>query len=691
MTALLLNRFLGEKPRVRDHLLPEGYASVARNCRLDNGMLRALRGTVPFDKPAKVGTKLSLHRWGATAGADAFGEVESASNTNPVAIGTKQDHGLTTGQQVFLSALGGMMQLNDLMFTITVTGAKTFTLDGINGIAYGTYTSGGTWAKRNGYWLHWTTDVNVVRSPVAGDPYQRVYYTGDGAPKMTYNPIAVQGGTSYPQASYLLGIPAPSTSPTAATVSKTGTITGATQANPVVITDAGHGLSTGKKVAISGVGGMTQLNGNSYTITVVDANNFRLDGVDGIAYGAYTSGGTWTETWDSVDLETRVYVVTYVSGIGEEGPPCSPTVSITCGPDQQVNLSSIPVAPAGNYNITLKRIYRSNGGDYQFVAELAIATTTYSDTKLAADLGEALPSADWDPPPSDLQGLTALPNGMLAGFRENELYLSEPWYPHAWPVKYRQSIDYKIKALGVFGTAIVLATEGLPYIATGIDPSAVSMDKIEQSLACVSKRSLVDLGDVVVYAAADGLVAVGPGVAKIVTESAMTRDDWQALKPSSIHAYQVEGRYIGFYDTGSAQGGFIFEPRDQSFVFLDTYATAGFYDLTEGALFLQVGDRVVRWDGAEWAKQSYTWESREAVTPLMTFAAARVQADSYPATFELYADGVLKHTETVVDNKPFRLPGGYRARQWKAKFSGTATVRSAALVSGIDELRGLPL
>jgi hypothetical protein len=73
---------------------------------------------------------------------------------------------------------------------------------------------------------------------------------------------------------------------------KTATITGATKANPCVITATGHGFRTGISVTISGVGGMTQLNGNTYVITVIDANSFSLDGVNSSAYGTYTSGGS---------------------------------------------------------------------------------------------------------------------------------------------------------------------------------------------------------------------------------------------------------------------------------------------------------------------------------------------------------------------------------------------------------------
>lgn len=76
------------------------------------------------------------------------------------------------------------------------------------------------------------------------------------------------------------------------------TITGITQANPAVVTSATHGFSNGDRVYILGVGGMTQVNGNYYTVAGVTTNTFQLtnvlDGsnVNSTGYGAYTSGGT---------------------------------------------------------------------------------------------------------------------------------------------------------------------------------------------------------------------------------------------------------------------------------------------------------------------------------------------------------------------------------------------------------------
>lgn len=63
-------------------------------------------------------------------------------------------------------------------------------------------------------------------------------------------------------------------------------ITGITNANPGEVTIAGHGLINGDKVWINEVGGMTQINGQTCTVTSTGANTFTI-GVDTTAYGVY--------------------------------------------------------------------------------------------------------------------------------------------------------------------------------------------------------------------------------------------------------------------------------------------------------------------------------------------------------------------------------------------------------------------
>lgn len=71
----------------------------------------------------------------------------------------------------------------------------------------------------------------------------------------------------------------------------TGVITNASQANPAIIT-ATNTLIAGMQVTINDVVGMTQLNGNTYTVLSATAANFEID-VDSTLFTAYSSGGTY--------------------------------------------------------------------------------------------------------------------------------------------------------------------------------------------------------------------------------------------------------------------------------------------------------------------------------------------------------------------------------------------------------------
>ena len=50
------------------------------------------------------------------------------------------------------------------------------------------------------YWFSWNKAVNAVASPIANDPWQRVYFTGDGYPKVTNN--AIFSGSNMPASAY---------------------------------------------------------------------------------------------------------------------------------------------------------------------------------------------------------------------------------------------------------------------------------------------------------------------------------------------------------------------------------------------------------------------------------------------------------------------------------------------------------
>lgn len=76
--------------------------------------------------------------------------ITGATAANPVQI-TAVAHGFATGDIIQLTSLGGITQLNSNLFKITVTGADTFTLNGVDGTGFAAYTSGGS-ATRGDYY-----------------------------------------------------------------------------------------------------------------------------------------------------------------------------------------------------------------------------------------------------------------------------------------------------------------------------------------------------------------------------------------------------------------------------------------------------------------------------------------------------------------------------------------------------------
>lgn len=77
-------------------------------------------------------------------------DIQSISKASPCLVNAAQ-HGLTTGAQIYIYTVKGMLEINDQLFTITVIDKDSFTLNGINSSGYGTYTGDGQVVLRKFY------------------------------------------------------------------------------------------------------------------------------------------------------------------------------------------------------------------------------------------------------------------------------------------------------------------------------------------------------------------------------------------------------------------------------------------------------------------------------------------------------------------------------------------------------------
>jgi len=446
---------------------------------------------------------------------------------------------------------------------------------------------------------------------------------------------------------------------------------------------------------------------NSYGLTVVTYGAIEPFAViRSVATGGNTSfsirGGSYAEVPvyaqlsaegyvdEDLTAETRIYTWTWVnkeSGFEFESAPAPASGSVDVVTGQTVSVTGLQDVPSGEYLVTHRRIYRSTNGVYLFVAEIPAASKSYVDEVEADSLAEELLTLNWAEPPAELKGLINLPNGMMAGFVGRDIYFCDPYHPHAWPENYIQTIDYPVVGLGRMDTTLAVLTTGNPYLIQGAHPDSMAVVKADIQQACVSKRSIVSHGGAVFYAAPDGLMRLAPGGSDIVTSQYFGFKDWQAyFKPESIHAYQQDNQYIGFYDNGTKRGGFIFDMKSGQFILHDVYVEAGFQDLQRDKLFLALDDKAIKAWGYGSSK-NYIWRSKKFTMPKpMSFGWAQLEAENYPMTLTCITDGSVVRTQTVTSRDPFRLPV-HVGRDWEMQVEGASEVFSIAMAHSASELR----
>jgi hypothetical protein len=474
----------------------------------------------------------------------------------------------------------------------------------------------------------------------------------------------------------------------------TGTVTAATSigGEQVRVTlNTTVGLSKFDTISFASVGGMTDLNstfriqslGPTANTLVVNLNTAQT----------YTSGGSWSKK-----------------------------------------------APHNRTNM-VKRIYRTTGtgGDFLFVAEIAAATTTYTDAVAASDLGEVLPTADSSIPPKNLIALTTLPNGCLVGISGNEICFSDPYLPYSWPVRNR----YAFSGVGVdivpSGNSVILLTDSYPILYTGSDPEAMSASTMQTYAPCASKRGTVDVGGGCMYPSFDGLWFVSPSRVEKVTAKLYREEEWRSLNPETFVSGFADGQYFARYRTNNTAFIWVFDTAESDgAVRVAQDATHLLRNEIDGALYLALENKVYRWDSDVTTRYTSDWVSAEmqlgrptnfsvaqvhgafgAILPPDTtdllfnksiiadvdLVSGALNADSIlaveingsnlrlytaeveaKAQFSLYADGQLVFTTDVSSSEPFRLPAGFRKEVYQVGFTTSVPIYSVTISESVAEL-----
>lgn len=334
------------------------------------------------------------------------------------------------------------------------------------------------------------------------------------------------------------------------------------------------------------------------------------------------------------------WVYTYArhwsDGTVDEGPPSSVSTELTLASQQATVTMPNTTAPTfADYGITHKRIYRLIVGDagatYDYVTEVAAAATTYADNIADTALGSVITTTSFDPPPSDMQGLLALPNGVYVGFSGNTLLCSDPYHPHAYPLANRYGMATDIIGIGAFDTSVVVCGDNYTWVANVVDPTAVTMQRLADSRPCSSKRSIVSSPMGVMFSTQDGIVLAGPGGYDLLTKFLFDRDHWQDYQPSTIHGHWLEGRYVGFWG-GSGGGCFVLDMAgvDPTFSPVNVTGSAAVIIASEDVLYFvdYATNSVNQWEGDVNSNLSYDWTSKTFIVPVeQNFAYGKIEAN----------------------------------------------------------------
>jgi hypothetical protein len=581
-------------------------------------------------------------------------------------------------------------------------------------------------------WMAWAVDVDIVRAPLPPAAEPRYYWTGEG-------PMRFARFSDLPGTGFSVGTPRPLAAPSVSVSGGTGI--DATRVYAYTFYSAlgeesgespASALTTGKVDGSWSISGMDAFPANAGTGTAAHSG--------GVTTFTNT-GNHWLRVGDEVVIAGQTVAVSAVT---------SNTVFKVPG-----NFSAATAwARKALWNTTgmKRRLYRSAGssGNFQLVHD--DVGTGYTDTKTDAQiLGDELISQSWEPPPANLQGLIALPNGSLAGFFDNQLCYSEPYQPHAWPIEYRRATDHEIVGIQSYGTTVVAATAGTPYVATGVEPASVTLETVDKVWPCLSKRSMVSIGDGVLYATSHGIAYVGMGGATIWTEAFFTRTEWEPLAPRSMVSAVSHGRvYVRWIGEEGDKGVLVFAPSEANFglTLLSAVPDELYSDPRNGKLYLVDASGISQFDAGIGSRIDYSWKSKEyhLSTPLNLGAAkvdfvsemseadyaqalAEFQAakaanaalvtgyrgvgalnalpigggmlngsnirniapvDAAGLTFTLYCDGAAVFSRTLVsDQSAFKLPAGFKTDNVAVGLTGSIRVKSVKLAETMLGLKAL--
>ncbi|MFA5630350.1 MAG: hypothetical protein WC997_02460 [Porticoccaceae bacterium] len=576
----------------------------------------------------------------------------------------------------------------------------------------------------------WPVDVDAVRSPIAKDLYNRLYYTGDGGFKVT-NRMSAQVNGGVPGSFYLVGVPRPTVAPvlaaqipiiSAVTANRvftfhyedTGIKYQETTIVPTFLSNTSFRFTPPAMAAATPEAAKPVLrmrataiaDGSELFDLYTENSSFTSAGaiyslsMSKDAAPASTYSVTLTIGVKESDKETRAYVYTYVNTYDEEGPPSAPAL-VDTSPVVGVTVTVQKDAIGNHAPIKEIRVYRTPSGsaiaDYFYVGSISAlaaapgSTLVFTDNVTGGGLNEPLSSTNYYPPDQALVGLMSLPNGILCAWKGNELHFSEPYKPWAWPPQYIKPLAHTIVGGIANGAGAVITTVAYPYVVSGVSSDAMTATRVNVDQAGVSKWSIAVVDGTVVYATNDGFVVFHGATASLERSHLFfTREVWRARYAAGLSSMRFsvwDGRLIVFSGTGAFTPFMIrLDEADGALTDLPTFAAASaFVSILSDQCYYSLGNGIYQFNGGD--NLPCTWQSREEITvrPVNFGIFQAVATGAW--TLSVFADGVLRHTAAITEGKhTYRLPSGFEADRWQFRVTGIGAFKELRVATTGREL-----
>ena len=440
-----------------------------------------------------------------------------------------------------------------------------------------------------------------------------------------------------------------------------------------------------------------------------------------VAPGVTPSGGV------SSIVVTRAYLYTWVSAFGEEGPVSPATVKNGKQDDSwAITMTAPTAADTASRALAKTRLYRTVTGatgvaSYFLVAELDIATLAYTD--VLADTvvtGQSLlQSTTWAAPPTTLQGIVAMPNGILCGWSGSDVYFSEPYRPHAWPVEYGVTTEYPIIGMAVLNQSAILCTSNFPSVVTGSHPSGMAVQKIDMNEPCLSRGSIVTGTSGVYYASQNGLMQISPsGLASVTKELIGTRGWLELVNPPGLRAVRYSGVYLAFdCSKQDDQFGGIIDPANDRVAFTRVRNLVPVDNIIDerwsGRALLIADGEVYEFDPPfETEQYPYTWKSKRfrwrkptnfgalkvfcddtpipglfSDNPFARAARAEMTSETSNVRVRIWCDNVLVYDEWLPHPAPVtKLPSGFKGIWWQFEIQARTNVMGVHIGQSVRDL-----